>query len=130
MLDDEHREKFKSDVAQMRLRTGKPRVEALLPLVAIVLMAAGIIGAFVVYAVSLSQSDSRSIASFMILAIACLSLVVAGSATFVASRVSTVLRMWLLRQLYQGQAQTEQLAEALGSSRNSIPERPADLSRQ
>jgi hypothetical protein len=136
MLDDEHREKFKADVAQLKLRSGKPRVEAVLPLVAIVLMLGGIVGAFVAYAASLSESDSRSVGSFQILAIACLALVVAGAATFITTRISGLLRMWLLRQLYQGNAQTEQLAEALRTTVNVIPgegipaSRPAELNQR
>jgi hypothetical protein len=116
MLDDQLREKFKADVSDMKLKTGKPRIESMLTPLSILLMLVGIVGGFVAYTISLNQADPRSVGSYDILATAFLALVIAGAAMLVTSRVSSLLRMWLLRQLYQGQAQTDQLTHALDSS--------------
>jgi hypothetical protein len=42
---------------------------------------------------------------------------VVGAALFLAASVAKVLRLWLVRQLLEGQAQTDQISQAL-STRN------------
>jgi hypothetical protein len=63
--------------------------------------------------VSLSKSDYRDIASEQILAIAFVGLALLGAALYIAAAVASTLRLWLLRQLYEGQQHAEQLAEAV-----------------
>ena len=62
---------------------------------------------------SLHQSDQRNIASEQILAIGFLSVTVVGAALFLVGSVARVLRVWLLRQLYEGQAHVDQLTAAV-----------------
>lgn len=113
-LAEDRRDQFKKDVSEMKLKTdntggsdGKVRVAGL------VLMVVGAIATFVVYLSSLTLDDLRNIASYQILATALLAVTVIGAALYLAGAVSRVLRLWLLRQLYEAQAQTDRIAEAL-----------------
>ena len=78
-----------------------------------VLMAAGVVGAFVQYNVTLSQDDPRDIASTQVLVLAFLGLVLVGAALFVAGWVGRVLRLWLLRQVAESEARSAELIAAL-----------------
>ena len=92
-------------------------------------MVVGAVGAFVAYQVSLDQSDSRDVQSSTILAIAMLALVVVGAALFVRYSLARFLRLWLLRQLYEGQANTDRLVEALQAGepdRHRVPAEPPE----
>jgi len=113
MLAEERREQFKADVAQMKLRTGRSRLDVVLQVLGALMMVAGTAAAFITYEASSSQNDPRDIASQQILAISFLALVVVGSALFLFGSVARFLRLWLLRQLYEGQAHVEQLVSAL-----------------
>jgi uncharacterized membrane protein len=77
------------------------------------LMAVGVVGAFVQYNVTLSQDDARDIASTQVLVLALLGLVLVGAALFVTGALSRVLRLWLLRQLLENQAREERAAAPL-----------------
>ena len=74
------------------------------------LMAAGVVGAFVQYNVTLSQDDARDIASTQVFVLALLGLVLVGAALFVTGALGRVLRLWLLRQLLENQAREERAA--------------------
>ena len=113
MLAEERREQFKADVAQMKLKTGSAGRDTALLGLGVVLMLAGAIASFLLYEASLSESDARGIASKEIAAVAFLAVTVIGAALFVAASVARVLRLWLLRQLYEGQAHVDQLAAAV-----------------
>ena len=114
-LAEARRDQFKQDVADLKLKTdntggadGKARI------VGLVLMVGGAVAAFVTYISSLTLSDLRNIASYQILATALLAVTVIGAAVYLAGTVSRVLRLWLLRQLYESQAQADRITEALG----------------
>jgi hypothetical protein len=113
MLADERRERFKADVAQMRLKTGSSRRDGLLQGVGGVLMLGGAIASFLLYEASLSDRDPRNIASKEVAAVAFLAVTVIGAALFVTGSIARVLRLWLLRQLYEGQAHVDQLIAAV-----------------
>ena len=115
---DERREQFKQDVAALGLGSpstgsgGKGRIAGM------VLMIIGVAAAFVVYIASLTLSDLRDIASYQLLSMGFIALTLAGAAVYVASVVAKVLRLWLVRQLLEGNAQTERIVEAM--SRDKI----------
>jgi hypothetical protein len=112
-IAEDRREQFKTDVAQMKLKTGTSRRDGAFQALGIVLMLAGAIASFIIYEASLSQKDARNIASQQILATGFLALTLIGVALFTVGALARVLRVWLLRQLYEGQAQADQLADAL-----------------
>ncbi len=113
MLTEDKIEQFRTDVAQLKLRTGGQRRDTALQVVGGLLMLAGFVIALIVYEASLSQSDARSIASEQIFAIGMLALTVIGAALFVFAALARFLRLWMLRQLYEGQAHIDQLVETL-----------------
>jgi len=113
MLAEERREQFKADVAQMKLKTGSAGRDTALLGVGVVLMLAGAVASFLLYETSLSANDPRNIASKEIAAVAFLCVTVIGAALFITASLARVLRLWLLRQLYEGQAHADQLAAAV-----------------
>jgi hypothetical protein len=116
MLTEERRTEFHEAIASHKLSTDSARTDRPLLIVGVLLMVAGAAGAFVEYSASLSQSDARDIASSQILAIAFGVLTVVGAALYIGAAISRVLRVWLLRQLVESQARTEQLARAVLSA--------------
>ncbi|MGF7119826.1 MULTISPECIES: hypothetical protein [unclassified Rhodococcus (in: high G+C Gram-positive bacteria)] len=112
-LADERRAQFKTDVADLELKTGQSRGDSVARVSGLVLMVVGAVAAFVVYVSSLTQNDLRDIASYQILATAFLAVTVIGAALYLAGAIAKVLRLWLLRQLHEGQAQADQIAAAL-----------------
>jgi uncharacterized membrane protein YdbT with pleckstrin-like domain len=115
-LVDERREQFKKDVAAMGLDSARSRSGGKGRIVGTVLMIAGATAAFVVYIASLTLSDLRDILSYQLLSLGFLAVTVAGAGVYIAATVARVLSLWLVRQLLEGNAQTERLAEALARS--------------
>jgi LPXTG-motif cell wall-anchored protein len=76
-------------------------------------MVAGIVIAFLAYAGSGSLSDSRDVQTQTTLAIAGLALAVGGGFVFLRYSLGKFLRLWLLRQMYEGQAHIDQVVEAV-----------------
>jgi len=113
MLTEERRAEFHQQVADHKLKADGSKSDRPVRIIGILLMIGGVIGAFVSYNASLAQSDTRDITSSLILAVACLGLTIIGAAMYVATAVTKVLRLWLLRQLVEGQAQVDQIAAAL-----------------
>ncbi|MCZ2528208.1 hypothetical protein [Streptomyces sp. HB2AG] len=114
---EERRERFTTDVSALRLRTGRSRRDGVLRGLGALLMAAGVVTALVAYAGSLAQEDLRDIASSQVLATAMLALAVTGAALYLAAAVTAVLRLSLLRLLYDGREQTDRLTAALADRR-------------
>ncbi|RVW10337.1 hypothetical protein [Prescottella agglutinans] len=112
-LADERRAQFKTDVAELKLKTGQSRGDGAARIAGLILMIVGAVAAFVVYISSLTLNDLRDITSYQILATAFLAVTVIGAALYLAGAVAKVLRLWLLRQLHEGQAQADQIAAAL-----------------
>src|SRR5581483_11310287 len=108
MLAEERREQFKADVAQLKLKTGTSRNDTILMAVGGLAMVVGVVAAFLFYSTSLKASDPRNIASKEIAAVAFLGVTVIGAALFLTGAIARVLRVWLLRQLYEGQAHVDQ----------------------
>jgi hypothetical protein len=113
MLAEQQREQFKNDVAQMKLKTGASKYDGPIRILGGVLMLVGVVAAFIIYEASLSQNDARNIASEQILAIGFLGVTLIGVALFAVTSLARLLRLWLLRQLYESQAHVDQLASAV-----------------
>ncbi|MEO9140514.1 MAG: hypothetical protein ABI345_15800 [Jatrophihabitans sp.] len=112
-VDEKRLEQFQSDVADLKIRSGGARGPGVWRVIGVVLMALGVIVAFVAYFTSTSQSDSRDIQSSLILAVCFVGVAIVGAAVFIAASVTATLRLWLLRQLYEGQSHAELIAAAL-----------------
>lgn len=117
MLAEQRREQFEASVSELKLKAGTSGGDGKARVLGLVLMVVGVVGAFLAYNVSLSQDDVRDLASNQILATAFGALTLVGGALYVAGAVAKVLRLWLLRQLIDGQANVERLAAALEDRR-------------
>ncbi len=113
MLTEDRRKQFKDDVAGQKLRTDGSRFDGALRIAGALAMVAGVVGAFIAYNVSLTKDDMRDVGSLQTLAIGFLAVTVLGAALYLAAAVTRVLRLWLLRQLMEQQAQADQIAAAL-----------------
>ena len=113
MLTEERRQRFKDDVARQKLKTGQSRYDGVLRVAGILAMVAGVAGVFIAYNLSLTKDDMRDVGSLQTLAVGFLAVTVVGAALYLAAAVTRVLRLWLLRQLVEQQAQADQIAAAL-----------------
>lgn len=118
MLTEQRRDQFKAEVEQVKLKGDSASSDGRTKVIGLVLMVVGVVGAFLAYNVSLSQDDLRDTTSSQILATAFLALTVVGAAVYVAAAVARVLRLWLLRQLMDGQAHADQITAALADRRS------------
>jgi uncharacterized membrane protein len=103
VLTDNRIDQFKADVADLKVKTNRGRRDSALQGVGLVLMIAGVVVAFIVYQSSTNEGDARNIQSEIILAITMLGLSVIGAALFIFASLARFLRLWLLRQVYEGQ---------------------------
>ena len=104
-------EQFKTEIAEMRLKTGRARMENLLQLLGVILMVAGIAVALGAYSGSLNVTatpgtnvDVLDSNSYTPLAIAGLAISVTGGFLFLRYSLAKFLRFWLLRQSYEQRA--------------------------
>lgn len=104
---------FKSDVAEMKLKTGNATRERVYGVLGLILMVVGVIGGFAAYVSATNLSDPRDLQETQTLAIAFVSVTLVGLGLFVRFAFANFLRMWLLRQLYEDQANTQRIVDAL-----------------
>src|SRR5579862_266020 len=106
-------EEFRAAVADLKLRSGRQRSDLIKEIVGAVLMVGGFVAGLIIYESSLSQGSALNLASEQILALTMLGLVVMGAALFVSGTMARFLRVWMLRQLYEGQAHVDQLVGSI-----------------
>ena len=102
-------EEFKAEIADMRLRdpaTGRDR--QLLRLGA-VLLVVGVVLTVVAYFVSHGTTNPLSQRDAIILALAGVTVSIAGGALFLRYSLATFLRFWLARLIYEQQSQTDRI---------------------
>jgi hypothetical protein len=114
-------QRFKTEIAEMKLKTGRAGVENVLLVAGLVLMVAGIAIAFGAYSASLNVTatpgsnvdilDSNSSTS---LAIAGVALTLAGGFVFLRYSLAKFLRFWLLRQIYEQRVALDEAASPVG----------------
>ena len=114
-VTDERVEQFRSAVDELKLRTGRSRGDLIRQVVGGVLMLGGFVVGLIIYEQSLCQSSALNLQSEQILAATMLGVVVIGAALFVSASVTRFLRFWMLRQLYEGQANLDRLVEEMGN---------------
>jgi hypothetical protein len=116
VVTNEKIDEFRAAVADLKLRTGGQRSDAVRQVIGIILMVGGFVAVLLDYENSLSQGNALNLASEQILALAMVGVIVIGAALFVSSSIARFLRIWMLRQLYEGQAQVEHLVESITGS--------------
>lgn len=110
--------RLEQEAANLKVSTSAKR-DGILQAVGALAMVAGVVIALVAYQLSLDKADDRDIQSLTILAVSMLGLSVAGAAVFLRYSLARFLRFWLLRQLYEGQANIDRLVGALGQPNSS-----------
>jgi uncharacterized membrane protein len=120
-LTDNRIDQFKADVAGLKVKTNRGRRDSTLQVVGLVLMIVGVVVAFIVYQSSTNEGDSRNIESEIILAITMLGLSIIGAAVFIVSALSRFLRLWLLRQVYEGQENVVRVLAAAREEQKTSP---------
>ena len=110
---NERVERFKTEAAELNLKAGNASNDTKLQVLGLLAMIAGIAIAFLAFASSQSLDDSRDIQSQTIFAIAGLALTVGGGIVFLRYSLGKFLRLWLLRQMYEGQAHVDQIVESV-----------------
>ena len=106
-------EQFKADVNDMKLKTGSAGRDRTFQVLGFLLMVAGIVVAFLSWVSARNQAADIEVTTLICLAIGGLGLVVAGAAIFLRYSLAAFLRMWLLRQLYEGQQNTQSIIDAV-----------------
>ena len=106
-------EQFKTDVNDMKLKAGSAGRDRVFQTLGFLLMIAGIVIAFLSWVSARNQAADIEVTTLVCLAAAGLGMVVAGSAIFLRYSMAAFLRMWLLRQLYEGQQNTQSIIDAV-----------------
>jgi hypothetical protein len=127
MSDEPSRsERFKAEMATMRVKTGTASREAPLQALSVVLMVAGVLVAFGGYQASLnvkatpgSNVDVLSSNSYLALAATGIAITVVGGFLFLRYSLARFLRFWLLRQSYEQRIAIED-AVAAGRSEAAL----------
>ena len=113
-MDTNRLEKFNEEVQAMKLKTSASSKEGALQTVGAVLMGAGIAVAIIAYNASLNTKVSvggqLDASSYLTLAVVGLAITLAGTGMFLRYSFAKFLRLWLLRQSYENQANIERLA--------------------
>ncbi len=120
-MTDNRIDQFKADVAELKVKTNRGRRDSALQGLGLVLMIVGVVVAFIVYQSSTNESDPRNIQSEIILAITMLALSVIGAALFIFASLARFLRLWLLRQVYEGQEHVVRVLAALREEQKTSP---------
>jgi len=122
-------ERFKADMATMRVKTGTATREAPLQALSVVLMVAGVLMAFGGYQASLnvkatpgSNVDVLSSNSYLALAATGIAVTLVGGFLFLRYSLARFLRFWLLRQSYEQRIAIEDAMAATGSGVAHTPD--------
>jgi hypothetical protein len=110
-------DQFKTDISDMKLKTGTSSKEGALQALGVLLMIGGIALAIGCYISSTGTStgaaggaDQNELLSLGLAAV-CISFT--GAALFLRYSLAKFFRFWLLRQMYEGQAHIDQVVDAI-----------------
>ena len=106
-------DQFKADVNDMKLKTGSAGRDRSFQIIGFLLMVAGIVIAFLSWVSARNQAADIEVITLVCLSAAGLGLTVAGAAIFLRYSLAAFLRMWLLRNLYEGQQNTDRIIDAV-----------------
>lgn len=117
---DDRIDRFKSEVEEMKLRTGNVGREKMLQSIGVVLMVAGVIGGIICYVGAKNAGGEADIAATkiqeqIVFAIWFAILTIVGAVMFLRYSLAILLRMWLLRQMYEDQNNTQRVIDAVGN---------------
>ena len=102
-------EEFKAEIAEMRLRDPATGRDRQLLRLGVVLLVVGVVLAVVAYFMSHGTTNPLSQRDAIILALAGVTVSIAGGALFLRYSLATFLRFWLARLIYEQQTQTDRI---------------------
>lgn len=114
MSETNRADRFKAEMADLKLKTGGASKDGPLQALGVLLMVAGIVIGIVAYSSATGQKHAEDIQELIILAIAGLAMTVTGAALYLRCALAKFLRVWLLRQIHENRTQLETVVEALG----------------
>ena len=106
-------ERFKSEIASMKLRDPSTARDRQLLRLGVALMALGVVLGVYAYSLSHGTEDALQQRDAIVVALIGVALAVVGGAVFVRYSVAQFLRFWLARLSYEQQAQTDRVVEAI-----------------
>ena len=106
-------ERFKSEIAAMKLRDPSTARDRQLLRLGVALMVVGVVLGVYAYALSHGTEDALQQRDAIVIALVGVAVTVAGGAVFVRYSVAQFLRFWLARLSYEQQAQTDRVVEAI-----------------
>ena len=104
-------EEFKAEIAEMRLRDPATARDRHLLRLGVVLLAVGVVLTVVAYFMSHGTTNPLSQRDAIILALAGVTVSIAGGALFLRYSLATFLRFWLARLIYEQQTQTDRIVD-------------------
>lgn len=100
----DRRAEFEEQLAEVRIKSGTAESEQRWMVLGLVTAGVGILLALIALFASGGMDDTRDILEMVILGMVGLGLVVVGSALFLRYSLGRFLRFWMLRLLYEKQA--------------------------
>ena len=104
-------EEFKAEIAEMRLRDPATGRDRQLLRLGVVLLVVGVVLTVVAYFVSHGTTNALLQRDAIILALAGVTVSIAGGALFLRYSLATFLRFWLARLIYEQQTQTDRIVD-------------------
>lgn len=115
MATNDRVERFKAEAADLNLKAGNPSRDKAMQTLGLVLMVAGIVIGILSFVGAGGAEAVGDILEYTTLAVAGVAISVTGAAFFIRYGLGSFLRLFLLRQLYEGQAHIDQVVEAVNS---------------
>ena len=106
-------DQFKTDITDMKLKTGGSSKEGSLQVFGVILMIAGIAIAIGAYISSTGQKIQGDQLELLTLALGGVCITLTGAALFLRYSLAKFFRFWLLRQMYEGQSHIDQVVDAI-----------------
>lgn len=100
----DRRAEFEAQLDEVRVRTGAAESDQRWATLGLVLAIVGVVIAVIAFIISGSQGDTRDVLSSVILGLVGVGFTLLGSALFLRYSFARFLRFWLLRIIYEQQA--------------------------